>query len=102
MFPSVILSEKKGAFSVMLVNTLSFKDDLDLINRLEIALKYLKEQSFATEENHRGTETRRNVDMKTKIRDPNAKENSRFLSLLLSFFFCLQFLLFSVPPCLLC
>jgi hypothetical protein len=46
MFSSVILSEKKGAFSVMLVNTLSFKDDLDLTNRLEIALKYLKQGGF--------------------------------------------------------
>jgi hypothetical protein len=40
MFPSVILSEKKGAFSVMLVNTLSFKD------HLEIALEYLKQGGF--------------------------------------------------------
>jgi hypothetical protein len=46
MFPSVILSEKKGAFSVMLVNTLSFKDHLDLTNRLEIALEYLKQGGF--------------------------------------------------------
>jgi hypothetical protein len=46
MFPSVILSEKKGVFSVMLVNTLSFKDDLDLTNRLEIALEYLRQGGF--------------------------------------------------------
>ena len=46
MFPSVILSKKKGAFSVMLVNTLSFKDHLDLTNRLEIALEYLKQGGF--------------------------------------------------------
>ena len=46
MFPSVILSEKKGAFFVMLVNTLSFKDDLDLTKRLEIALEYLKQGGF--------------------------------------------------------
>ena len=46
MFPSVILSKKKGAFSVMLVNTLSFKDDLDLTKRLEIALEYLKQGGF--------------------------------------------------------
>jgi hypothetical protein len=46
MFPSVILSEKKGAFSVMLANTLSFKDHLDLTNRLEIALEYLKQGGF--------------------------------------------------------
>jgi hypothetical protein len=46
MFPSVILSEKKGAFSMMLVNTLSFKDHLDLTNRLEIALEYLKQGGF--------------------------------------------------------
>ena len=30
----------------MLVNTLSFKDDLDLTNRLEIALEYLKQGGF--------------------------------------------------------
>jgi len=46
MFPSVILSEKKGAFSVMLVNMLSFKDHLDLTNRLEIALEYLRQGGF--------------------------------------------------------
>jgi hypothetical protein len=46
MFPSVILSEKKGAFCVMLVNTLSFKDHLDLINRLEISVEYLKQGGF--------------------------------------------------------
>jgi len=46
MFPSVILSEKKGAFSVMLVNTLSFKDHLDLTNRLEIALEYSRQGRF--------------------------------------------------------
>ena len=46
MFPSVILSKKKGAFPVMLVNTLSFKDHLDLTNRLEIALEYLKQGGF--------------------------------------------------------
>jgi hypothetical protein len=46
MFPSVILSEKKGAFSVMFVNTLSFKDHLDLTNRLEIAVEYLKQGGF--------------------------------------------------------
>ena len=38
--------QKKGAFPVMLVNTLSFKDDLDLTNRLEIALEYLKQGGF--------------------------------------------------------
>jgi hypothetical protein len=43
---SAILSEKKGAFPVMLVNTLSFKDDLDLTDRLEIALEYLKRGGF--------------------------------------------------------
>ncbi len=46
MFPSVILSEKKGAFSMMLVNMLSFKDHLDLTNRLEIALEYMKQGGF--------------------------------------------------------
>ena len=50
MFPSVILSrrseQKKVAFSVMLVKTLSFKDDLDLTDRLEIALEYLKQGGF--------------------------------------------------------
>ena len=30
----------------MLVNTLSFKDHLDLTNRLEIALEYLKQGGF--------------------------------------------------------
>jgi hypothetical protein len=38
--------QKKGAFPVMLVNTLSFKDHLDLTNRLEIALEYLKHGGF--------------------------------------------------------
>ncbi len=46
MFPSVILSEKKGTFSVMLANTLSFKDHLDLTDRLEIALEYLRQGRF--------------------------------------------------------
>jgi|ETNmetMinimDraft_26_1059896.scaffolds.fasta_scaffold18956_2 hypothetical protein len=46
MFLSVILSEKKGALCVMLVNTLSFKDHLDLTDRLEIALEYLKQGGF--------------------------------------------------------
>ena len=30
----------------MLANTLSFKDDLDLTNRLEIALEYLRQGGF--------------------------------------------------------
>ena len=44
-----------------------------------------EEQSFATKENHRGTETRRNMDMR-----PKTEENSGLLHLLLSFFLRLQ------------
>ena len=48
------------------------------------------EQSFATKENHRGTETRRNIDMRLKT-----EESSGLLYLLLPFF-----LRFQSPLCL--